>query len=179
MKPRASDVQRVSLLATCTRAAGLQKRTGAQWASRTKKAVSAALLFKRVSMNGLVSHLPNERAESGAHHPLAQVKRAVHSTPKGLVQSTGGAEKGSVDFSLDDTAALTGSRIDACCGASRLCADDVRVPRHATPLLQRGVFTVRIRPVTGRQQTTTSGSGPSARARTPNVDAVVSSTAPA
>lgn len=87
------------------------------------------VLFWRVSMNGLVSHLPNEKAECGAHHPLARVKRAVHSTGNGAFPSTVRVENRSFGLSLDDTAVLqkphfrrvsTGSSV--CCEGSGMHA---------------------------------------------------------
>lgn len=58
------------------RAVRFQESAGATVASRTKKHVSSALLFLRVSMNLHVCHLPNEHAKSGAYHLPARVKRA-------------------------------------------------------------------------------------------------------
>ena len=63
--------------------ASLAKKTGAHSPSRIKKGMSAAVLFRRVSMNGLVSHGPNERAENGPQHPSAHVKCADNSIANG------------------------------------------------------------------------------------------------
>lgn len=106
------------------------------------------MLFKRVSMNGLVSHLPNERAESGAHHPLAQVKRTVHSTAFGANQSAGGVENGALETGLDDFA--VGQT-----GISPLSGQAPQAPHDNN---------------VGWGVSKNSGLSPSARARTPNAD---------
>jgi hypothetical protein len=94
-------------------------------------------------MNGLVSQLPNERAELGSLHPLTHVKCADHSTANRFARSSGGSENRSIGFSLDDTAVAQPS-------LSGLSG-------HHSRCFQWGV-------------STNSGLSPSARARTPNAD---------
>jgi len=80
------------------------KNAGALTTSRTKKGVSAALLFLRVSMNVLVSHLPNERTECGAHHPSARVKRQAKFIAMTPMAGAERSEKAPTIASAKDTA---------------------------------------------------------------------------
>lgn len=163
-------------------AARLQKRTGADHPSRIKKGMSAAVLFRRVSMNGLVSHGPNERAESGTQRPSAHVKCADNSIANGTNQrvvrqenavlfspssSREGGRKSAIERAQKSTAthrflAPAGSRSGGPSRHSVSCPGSAEHPQPGTLMGQGWALT-------------NSGPSPSARARTPN--AAVGSTA--
>jgi hypothetical protein len=166
-------MRRVSHCQRIIRAARLQKRTGAHHPSRIKKGMSAAVLFRRVSMNGLVSHGPNERAESGTQRPSAHVKCADNSIANGTHQrvvrqeiavqfgsgaSLAGVGKPPSNESQKSIAAHklsvpAGSRSGGRCLQSVFCPTQTRGKLMAkAPVLKN------------------SGPSPSARARTPNAD---------
>jgi hypothetical protein len=54
-----------------------QESAGVNTSSRTKKVMSAAVLFLRVSMNEVASHQSNEIAETVADRPSARVKFGI------------------------------------------------------------------------------------------------------
>ena len=57
------------------------KKTGEVGSSRTKKGMSADVLCRRESMNGVESNLPHVNAERRDLHLSALVKRAAHTIP--------------------------------------------------------------------------------------------------
>lgn len=161
MHARVAFARGVSDSQSISRAARLQKRTGAHTPSRIKKGMSAAVLFRRVSMNGLVSHGPNERTESGAQHPSAHVKCADYSIAKGANQRI---------VSQENAVHFSPFRVFG------------RGRKTATERLQKRTAAHRLPDPAGSRSGSlsrhcwrsgafkNSGPSPSARARTPNTD---------
>ena len=143
--------------------------------------MSAAVLFRRVSMNVVVSQGPNERAESGTQHPSAHVKCAdifMLNDEKSCIIGQGKAfgfdstkgRKASIQSLQNSSASnrLSGSFGPRSGNPARLS----RFPLRDTVI--RFEVALNSSSAVPEEENTNSGPSPSARARTPNADVLQS-----